>query len=35
MKTKGELEQAIVMYEEALEASRQSVIVDTQDLESS
>jgi hypothetical protein len=34
MKTKGELEQAIVMYEEALEASRQSVIVDTQDLES-
>ena len=34
MKTKGELEQAIVMYEEALEASRHSVIVDTQDLES-
>jgi hypothetical protein len=33
MKTKGELEQAIVMYEEALEASRHSVIVDTQDLE--
>jgi hypothetical protein len=34
MKTKGELEQAIVMYEEALEASRHSVIMDTQDLES-
>ena len=33
MKTKGELEQAIVMHEEALEASRHSVIVDTQDLE--
>ena len=33
MKTKGELEQAIVMYEEALEASKHSVIVDTQDLE--
>jgi hypothetical protein len=33
MKTKGELEQAVVMYEEALEASRHSVIVDTQDLE--
>jgi hypothetical protein len=33
MKTKEELEQAIVMYEEALEASRHSVIVDTQDLE--
>jgi hypothetical protein len=30
MKTKGELEQAVVMYEEALEASRHSVIVDTQ-----
>ena len=34
MKTKNELEQAIVMHEEALEASRHSVIVDTQDLES-
>jgi hypothetical protein len=33
MKTKGELEQAVVMYEEALEASRHSVIVDTQELE--
>lgn len=33
MKTKNELEQAIVMHEEALEASRHSVIVDTQDLE--
>ena len=33
MKTKGELEQAIVMHEEALESSRHSVIVDTQDLE--
>ena len=33
MKTKGELEQAIVMYEEALESSKHSVIVDTQDLE--
>jgi hypothetical protein len=33
MKTKGELEQAVVMHEEALEASRHSVIVDTQDLE--
>ena len=33
MKTKNELEQAIVMHEEALEASRLSVIVDTQDLE--
>ena len=34
MKTKGELEQAIVMYEEALEASKHSVIMDTKDLES-
>jgi hypothetical protein len=34
MKTKNELEQAIVMHEEALESSRHSVIVDTQDLES-
>ena len=33
MKTKQELEQAIVMHEEALESSRHSVIVDTQDLE--
>ena len=33
MKTKEELEQAIVMHEEALESSRHSVIVDTQDLE--
>ena len=33
MKTKNELEQAIVMHEEALESSRHSVIVDTQDLE--
>jgi len=33
MKTKQELEQAIVMYEEALESSKHSVIVDTQDLE--
>jgi len=32
-KTKNELEQAIVMHEEALESSRNSVIVDTQDLE--
>ena len=32
-KTKNELEQAIVMHEEALESSRHSVIVDTQDLE--
>ena len=32
-KTKEELEQAIVMHEEALESSRHSVIVDTQDLE--
>ena len=33
MKTKNELEQAIVMHEEALESSRHSVVVDTQDLE--
>jgi hypothetical protein len=33
MKTKEELEQAILMHEEALESSRHSVIVDTQDLE--
>ena len=33
MKTKEELEQAIVMYEEALASSQHSVIVDTQDLE--
>ena len=33
MKTKNELEQAIVMHEEALESSKHSVIVDTQDLE--
>ena len=33
MKTKAELEQAIVMHEEALESSRHSVVVDTQDLE--
>jgi len=33
MKTKEELEQAIVMHEEALESSRHSVVVDTQDLE--
>ena len=33
MKTKEELEQAIVMHEEALESSRHCVIVDTQDLE--
>jgi len=33
MKTKDELEQAIVMHEEALESSKNSVIVDTQDLE--
>jgi hypothetical protein len=32
MKTKQELEQAIVMHEEALESSKHSVIVDTQDL---
>jgi hypothetical protein len=34
MKTKNELEQAIVMHEEALESSRESVITYTQDLES-
>ena len=34
MKTKNELEQAIVMHEEALESSKHSVMVDTQDLES-
>ena len=33
MKTKNELEQAIVMHEEALEHSRHNVILDTQDLE--
>ena len=33
MKTKEELEQAVVMHEEALESSKHSVIVDTQDLE--
>ena len=33
MRTKQELEQAIVMHEEALESSRHSVTVDTQDLE--
>ena len=33
MKTKNELEQAIVMHEEALESSKHSVIVDAQDLE--
>lgn len=33
MKTKAELEQAVVMHEEALESSKHSVIVDTQDLE--
>ena len=33
MKTKEELEQAILMHEEALESSRHSVIVGTQDLE--
>ena len=33
MKTKKELEQAIVMHEEALESSKHSVIADTQDLE--
>ena len=32
MKTKHELEQAIVMHEEALECSKHSVIADTQDL---
>ena len=34
MKTKNELEQAIVMHEEALESSRESVVTYTQDLES-
>ena len=34
MKTKSELEQAIVMHEEALESSRESVVTYTQDLES-
>ncbi len=34
MKTKSELEQAIVMHEEALEQSKNSVMLDTQDLES-
>jgi hypothetical protein len=33
MKTKNELEQAILMHEEALASSKHSVIVDTQDLE--
>ena len=33
MKTKNELEHAIVMHEEALASSQHSVIVDTQDLE--
>jgi hypothetical protein len=33
MKTKNELEQAIVMHEEALESSRESVVTYTQDLE--
>ena len=33
-KTKNELEQAIVMHEEALESSRESVVTYTQDLES-
>ena len=33
MKTKQELEQAIVMHEEALASSKHSVITDTQDLE--
>ena len=33
MKTKNELEQAIVMHEEALASSQHSVVVDTQDLE--
>ena len=33
MKTKNELEQAIVMHEEALEQSRNSVTLDTQELE--
>jgi hypothetical protein len=34
MKTKNELEQAIVMHEEALESSKESVVTYTQDLES-
>lgn len=33
MKTKAELEQAIVMHEEALESSKMTVLADTQDLE--
>ena len=33
MKTKNELEQAIVMHEEALEQSKNSVMLDTQELE--
>ena len=33
MKTKEQLEQAILMHEEALASSKHSVIVDTQDLE--
>ena len=33
MKTKNELEQAIVMHEEALESSKMTVLADTQDLE--
>ena len=33
MKTKNELEQAILMHEKALASSKHSVIVDTQDLE--
>ena len=33
MRTKQELEQAIVMHEEALESSKHSVTVDTQDFE--
>jgi len=33
MKTKEELERAIVLHEDALESSKHSVIVDTQDLE--
>ena len=33
MKTKNELEQAIVMHEEALESSRHHVTLNTQDLE--
>jgi hypothetical protein len=34
MKTKNELEQAIVMHEEALASSKESVVTYTQDLES-